>query len=281
MSVKITADSTGDLSPALCQKYNITVAPLSVIVDGQVYKDGAGITAAEIFAAADAGKSVKTAAVNRYEYEELFSALLKKYGQVVHICMSGAMSSCYSDACEAAEAVGNVYVVDSRSLSTGTGMLALKAAEMAREGADAPAIAEALRGMTDLVCASFTVRDIDYLRRGGRCGGLAAMGAKLMHIRPSIEVKNGGMLPGRKYRGSYEHYLKHYMDDLFEEVPDPDPARAFVTHSPCDDGMAEFATEYLRASGRFEEVLETDAGATVCVHCGPNTLGVLFMRKHA
>jgi len=279
MRIRITADSTCDLSPELLRKYDIAMAPLSVIIDGEVFHDGVDVTPRDVFRAAEAGKSVRTAAVNTYEYKEFFGTQLRDCDQLVHICISSEFSTCYADACEAAAETGNVFVVDSRNLSTGSGLLALEGAEMAAEGMDGETIAETLRGKTGLVDASFVVRTIDYLRRGGRCSGLEALGAKLLHIRPSIVVRDGKMHPGDKYRGRYEHYLKHYIQDALEDDRMIDFRRVFITHSPSEEGLVRFAIDTVKSYGLFQEVLETMAGCTVCTHCGPDTLGIMFMRK--
>ncbi len=279
MKVRITADSTCDLSPELIRKYGISIAPLSVIIDGQVFHDGVDVTPRDIFRAVDAGKSVRTAAVNTYEYREFFTEQLKTCDQVVHVCISSEFSTCYSDAMEAARQMENVFIVDSRNLSTGSGLLVMEGTEMIANGMDGKKIAESLQARTDLVDASFVVHSIDYLRRGGRCSGLEALGAKMLHIRPSIVVKDGKMHPGEKYRGRYEHYLKHYIDDALENDGTIDFTRAFITHSPSEEGMVRFAIDTVKSYGLFKEVLETMAGCTVCTHCGPDTLGILFMRK--
>ncbi len=279
MKVKITSDSTCDLGPELVEKYNVTIAPLSVIIDGRSYKDGVDVTPENIFRAVDQGKKVQTAAVNQFEYEELFRGLLEGNESIVHFCISREMSSCYADACEAAKKLGNVYVIDSRNLSTGIGLLVLEACEMAAMGRTAAEIFDAVNARRDKVVATFTVQDIGYLYRGGRCSGLEALGAKMLRIRPEIEVVDGKMRPGRKYRGSYEHYLKHYIRDVLKDVEDADYKRVFITHSPCEAGMVDFAAECLREYGHFREILDTTAGGTISVHCGPNTLGILFMRK--
>ncbi len=279
MKVKISADSTCDLGPELAEKYNVTIVPLSVIINGNSYKDGVDVTPEVIFRAVDQGKKVQTAAVNQFEYEQVFSSLLKENDAVVHFCISSEMSSCYADACEAAGRVGNVHVVDTRNLSTGMGLLVLEACELAAMGKSAEEIFDYVQSRTDKVVATFTVQDVGYLYRGGRCSGLEALGAKMLKIRPAIEVHDGKMGPSGKYRGSYEHYLKHYIRDQLKKVEDPDYKRVFITHSPCEDGMTEFAAECLREYGHFREVLDTTAGGTICVHCGPNTLGILFMKK--
>ena len=279
MKIRMTADSTCDLSPELLRKYDIALAPLSVIIDGEVFHDGVDVTPRDVFRAADAGKSVRTAAVNAYEYKEFFGKQLRNCDQLVHICISSEFSTCYADACEAAAETGNVFVVDSRNLSTGSGLLALEGMEMAEKGMDGEAVAEALRGKTGLVDTSFVVRTIDYLRRGGSCSGLEALGAKMLHIRPSIVVRDGKMHPGDKYRGRYEHYLKHYIQDALADDRMIDFRRVFITHSPSEEGLVRFAIDTVKSYGLFQEVVETMAGCTVCTHCGPDTLGIIFMRK--
>ena len=281
MKIRMTADSTCDLTPELIRKYSIGIVPLSVIIDGEVFHDGVDVTPRDIFRAAEAGKSVRTAAVNTYEYKEFFKEQLKNCDQLVHVCLSSEFSTSYADAVEASREVKNVFVVDSRNLSTGSGLLVLEGIRMIREeGAeDGSALAEALRARTGLVCSSFVLRTIDYLRRGGRCSGLEALGAKMLHIRPSIIVADGKMHPGEKYRGRYEHYLKHYIRDVLENDSSIDFSRVFVVHSPSEEGLVRFAIDTVKSYGLFREVLEAMAGCTICTHCGPDTLGLMFMRK--
>ena len=194
MQIRMTADSTSDLTPEILRKYDIGIAPLSVIINGEVFHDGIDVTPRDIFRAAEAGQSVRTAAVNTYEYKEFFRNQLKNCDQLVHICLGSGFSTCYSDAVEAAAEVGNVFVVDSRNLTTGSGMLVLEGIRMIQNGAaDGKTVAEALQAKTGLVSTSFVVRTIDYLRRGGRCSGLEALGAKMLHIRPSILVQRGAL----------------------------------------------------------------------------------------
>ncbi len=280
MKIRMTADSTCDLTPELIRKYEIGVVPLSVVIDGEVFHDGVDVTPRDIFRAAESGKSVRTAAVNTFEYREFFEKELKNCDQLVHVCLGSGFSSCYSDAVEASRETGSVFVVDSRNLSTGSGLLVLEGLRMIREGAeDGKAIAEALQAKTGLVNASFVLRTVDYLRRGGRCTGLEALGAKMLHIRPSIVVQDGKMRPGEKYRGRFEHYLKHYIEDLLENDSNIDFRRVFVVHSPSEDGLARFAIDTVKSYGLFREVLEAMAGCTICTHCGPDTLGLMFMNK--
>ena len=281
MKIRMTADSTCDLTPELIRKYSIGIAPLSVIIDGEVFHDGVDVSPRDIFRAAEAGKSVRTAAVNTYEYREFFTEQLKSCDQLVHVCLSSEFSTSYADAVEAAREVKNVFVVDSRNLSTGSGLLVIEGLRMMKEEGvgDGAAIAEALRAKTGLVNSSFVLRTVDYLRRGGRCSGLEALGAKMLHIRPSIIVSDGRMHPGEKYRGRYEHYLKHYIRDILEKEENIDYSRVFVVHSPSEEGLVRFAIDTVKSYGLFREVLEAMAGCTICTHCGPDTLGLMFMRK--
>ena len=280
MKIRMTADSTCDLTPELIRKYEIGIAPLSVIIDGEVFHDGVDVTPRDIFRAAEAGKSVRTAAVNTYEYKEFFKEQLKNCDQLVHICLGSGFSTCYSDAMEASREMNNVFVVDSHNLSTGSGLLVLEGIRMIKEGTeDGGKVAEALQARTGLVNASFVLRTTDYLRRGGRCSGLEALGAKMLHIRPSIVVKDGKMRPGEKYRGRYEHYLKHYIAEVLKDDSNIDFQRAFVIHSPSEEGLVRFAIDTVKSYGLFREVLEAMAGGTICTHCGPETLGLMFMMK--
>ena len=282
MQIRMTADSTSDLTPEILRKYEIGIAPLSVIINGEVFHDGIDVTPRDIFRAAEAGQSVRTAAVNTYEYKEFFRNQLKNCDQLVHICLGSGFSTCYSDAVEAAAEVGNVFVVDSRNLTTGSGMLVLEGIRMIREGAaDGKAVAEALQAKTGLVSTSFVVRTIEYLPRGGRGRGLEALGAKMLHIRPSIVVPDGKMHPGEKYRGRYEHYLKHYIRDVLENDSRIDFNRVFVVHSPSEEGLVRFAIDTVKSYGLFREVTEAMAGCTICTHCGPDTLGLIFMHKES
>ena len=282
MQIRMTADSTSDLTPEILRKYDIGIAPLSVIINGEVFHDGIDVTPRDIFRAAEAGQSVRTAAVNTYEYKEFFRNQLKNCDQLVHICLGSGFSTCYSDAVEAAAEVGNVFVVDSRNLTTGSGMLVLEGIRMIQNGAaDGKTVAEALQAKTGLVSTSFVVRTIDYLRRGGRCSGLEALGAKMLHIRPSIVVQDGKMHPGEKYRGRYEHYLKHYIRDVLENDSRIDFNRVFVVHSPSEEGLVRFAIDTVKSYGLFREVTEAMAGCTICTHCGPDTLGLIFMHKES
>jgi DegV family protein with EDD domain len=276
--IKITADSTCDLSPKILRTYAITLIPLYTMVDAASYKDGVDITPADVFRHSEAGRRVRTAAVNPLDYERVFGQYAKEFDAVIHISIGAAFSSCYQNALDAARRFPNVHVVDSMNLSTGSGLVAMEAAEMAALGMDAEEIVRRLQTSIPLVDASFVIDNLDYLKRGGRCSGLEAVGARLLQIKPCIEVVNGAMKVGAKYRGSFTHCLEHYARDRLAGRQDIDFRRVFITHPACAPGVVGLISDLVKSIAPFEEVLETRAGCTVSNHCGPETLGILFKR---
>lgn len=279
MKIRVTADSTCDLSPELRAKYGITIVPLTVMLGDDAFHDGVDITPEGIIAAVDAGKTCKTAAVNVYEYEELFRSVREECDAVIHLCIGKKFSVCYNNACQAAQQCDNVYVVDSGNLTVGIGMLAMDAVDMAQAGKTPQEIVRALEEERDLIDTSFVLDQVDYLRNGGRCSGVAALGVKLLQIKPCIEVENGAMIVGKKYRGSFVRSLGHYIEDKLADREQIDFSRIFLAHCSCEPGVAEQMLEYLGSVADFKETLVCTAGSTICCHCGPNTLGIIFKRK--
>lgn len=276
--IKITADSTCDLSPEILQKNGIALAPIYTMVNGESYRDGVDIAPADVFRHTEAGRSVRTAAFNPDDYGELFDRFAWDHDAVIHISIGAAFSTCHQNALAAARRFKNVFVVDSRNLSTGSGHIALDAAEMARDGLRACEIVRRLQTAIPLVDASFVVDSLEYLKRSGRCSGLEAVGAKLLQIKPCIEVVNGGMKVGARYRGSFPHCLEHYVRDRLYKRRDIDCRRAFITHPGCAPETVRLVTDLVKSLAPFEEVLETQAGCTISTHCGPETLGILIKR---
>lgn len=278
--IKITADSTCDLSIDILRDLDITLVPLHITVGEQTYRDGVDITPTDIFHYVDVeGKICQTSAVNIYEYEHIFNELAPKYEAIIHICLGSGFSSSYQNATIAARNFKNVYVLDSQNLSTGSGHLVYEAALMAKEGVDAQTICRSLGELIPKVDASFVIDQLDYLYKGGRCSGLQAFGSKVMQIRPCIEVVDGKMKVGKKYRGSFENSLRRYVRDRIHDEQKIDFRRVFITHPMCSKETVEMVKEILSDDGRFEEIIETSAGCTISSHCGPNTLGILFIRK--
>ena len=276
----ISSDSTCDLSAELKERYDIKIIPLGVTLGDKVYRDGVDINPDEIYAHhAKTGELPKTTAANVGECIDYFADLTKDGAAVIHFTISSTMSSTYSNACLAAEEFENVYVVDSKNLSTGGGLQVVAAAEMAKSGMTAPEIVAELEKISPCVDASFVIDSLEYLHKGGRCSALAMLGANLLKLKPCIEVKNGVMGVGKKYRGAYGRVLTEYVNERLANVNDIDTSRVFVTHAGSDPEIVDAVVEQVKATGIFKEVFLTRAGCTVSSHCGANTLGVLFIRK--
>ena len=280
MNIKILSDSTCDLSPEQLSAHNIDLARLTVIKNDEGFVDGLTITPADIFAhVANGGELCSTTANNIGDYSDLFSKYADEYDGVILITIGSGFSSCYQNACLAAEDFPNVRVIDSQNLSTGQGLVVLKACELAKTATDLDALAEELRAYTAKVEASFLVDKLDYLVKGGRCSAAAALGANLLNLKPCIEVKDGKMTVVKKYRGKYEKCLASYVKERLADRKDLDNGTIFVTQTVIgDDGYAA-VLKAVNEYGKFENIYETTAGCTVSCHCGPGTLGVLFVRK--
>jgi DegV family protein with EDD domain len=236
MNIKIISDSTCDLSQELLTQHNITLMPLTIVKDGKEYKDNVTLTPAEIFAHVAAGGSLcTTAAINMTEYAELFGKYTKDYDGVLHINISSEFSSCYQNASLAADEFDNVRVVDSRNLSTGHGLVVLKAVELAKTCTSLDELKAQLDEFTSKVEASFLLSRLDYMVKGGRCSAVAALGANLLNLKPCIEVKNGKMSVVKKYRGNYAKCLSTYVKDRLANRDDVDKETLFVTRTPVTD----------------------------------------------
>lgn len=278
MSVKIIADSTCDLPEALLTQYDITILPLSIVKDGQFYRDRIEITPQDVFAHVDAGGALcSTAAVNVSEFTDCFAQYSSRYDAVICITLSAEMSSCYQNACLAAASFSNVYAVDSRNLSSAQGLIALDAARLAAEGYAGHEIVRILNEETGKVQSSFLLDRLDYMRKGGRCSAVAALGANLMHLKPCIAVKDGKMGVVKKYRGSFEHCMVQYTKELLEQSPNSRGDIAIVVHPAADRAAVDATLLTLKEDGRFKAVYEARTGCTVACHCGANTIGVMFM----
>ena len=280
MRYQITSDSTCDLSPEQLEKYNIRLLSLYVDMDGRTLRDGVDVKPDDIYAHVAAGGGLpKTAAVNMADYVRAFTELSAKNDFVIHVCISMDFSCCYQNAKLAAADFDNVYVVDSRNLSTGHGLVVLEAERMAREGMESEAIVAALEALTGRVEASFILDRLDYMKMGGRCSAVTLLGANLLRLRPCIEVRDGKMGVGKKYRGSFEKCLVQYITDKLGGRTDLELRRVFITHSGLPEQTVQKAVETVQRLQKFEEIDVTRAGCTVSSHCGPGTIGVLFIRK--
>lgn len=280
MKIKILSDSTCDLSPELLSQHNITLVPLTVVKDGQEYSDGITITPQDIFAYVAAGGSLcSTAAINAEDYKEIFSKYVNDYDGVVHINIGSGFSCCHQNACLAAEEFDNVICIDSANLSTGQGLVVLKACELAQSCESLSQLKEALDAFTPKVEASFLLDRLDYMVKGGRCSAAAALGANLLNLKPCIEVKDGKMSVVKKYRGNYAKCLSTYVKDRIGNREDLLRNTLFVTRTPVSTECEAAVAEAVSQSPKFENTYWTVASCTISCHCGPGTLGVLFVRK--
>ena len=254
---------------------------MGVTLGDKTYRDGVDITPDDIYEHhRKTGELPKTTAANVGECIDFFRPFAEAAKTVIHFTISSEMSSTYNNTCLAASEFENVYVIDSRNLSTGGGLLVVAAAEMANSGLEAKKIVEKIEELKANVDASFIIDSLDYLHKGGRCSALSVLGANLLKLKPCIEVKNGTMGVGKKYRGKYADVIKDYVLERLGDGSDIDLDRVFVTHAGCDEAIVNSVVELVKNTLPFKEVFVTRASCTISAHCGADTLGVLFVRKH-
>ena len=277
--VKILADSTCDLSPELIAQYGIGIIPLYVHLGEEEFRDGVDITPEQLYKWSDEHNTTpKTAAPGIEDIE----ALLDKEGsdEYVIFTISSSMSSSYTNCTLAAddlEITDRVFVIDSQNLSTGIALLVLKAAQMAAQGRSGSEIAQEIGKIRGKVRASFVIDTLTYLYRGGRCSGLSAFFGSALRLHPRIAVAEGAMHPEKKYRGRSAKVVLDYVWGMEQDLKAAQGDRMFHTTSGCDRQIVESVRSYLEGLHHFDEILETRAGAVVSSHCGPGTLGVLFI----
>ena len=281
MRIKITADSTCDLPPDLVSRYNIGITPLYIMKDETPYKDRLEISVSDIFEYVESGAGMtRSSAINVSEYHDYFSQWLKECDAIIHISISNHISVCCQNARLAALDFDNVYVVDSLNLSTGSGHIVLDAAIMAESGMPIDRIIEELEILVESVEASFVIGTLKYLHKGGRCSGLAALGANLLKLNPCIEVKDGKMDVGKKYRGSFEKIILQYVEDKLSGRDGIDSRRIFVTYPPTmASSLISDIVDMIKSIMDFDEIICCEAGCVISNHCGPICVGILFYRK--
>lgn len=281
--VKIISDSTCDLSRELIAKYNVAIIPLHILLGEEEYEDGRNISPEEIYEWSDANKTTpKTSAVGMDTALAVMKPFLDAQDELVVFCISEQMSTTGNVlrmAAQELEAEDRVSVVDSANLSTGIGLLVIEAAIMAKEGRSREEIVSRIEELKPLVRASFVVDTLTYLYRGGRCSGLAALAGGMLKLHPKIVVKDGKMGVDKKYRGKLSMAILNYVRDMEEALRAARPERVFITHSGCDGELVDEVRSYLASLDVFAEILETRAGGVISSHCGPGTLGVLFISK--
>ena len=277
MKIAISAESTLDLSKELIKQYDVHVIPFTVLLGEEAYLDGE-ISSQDIFDYVDKTKVLpRTSAINEFQYREFFKNLFAEgYDAIIHFSLSSEISSSCSQAIEAAKKFDNVYVIDSRSLSTGIALEVIYASKLAKKGVAAREIVEKVNARIPYVQASFVIQTLEYLHKGGRCSGLARFGAAILRIKPQIIVSEGKMAPAKRYFGRKTQVIAAYCRDTLEQFANPDLSVAFVTHTLATPEMVAVAIDALRERG-FKTIYETTAGATITSHCGPQTLGILFI----
>lgn len=274
--IAISSDSAIDITKDLREKFDIRTVPFSIIMGEEADFDDDG-TSKKIFAYTEkTGKLARTAAVNEAQCEAHFSKLLEEYDFIIHFTISSDMSASYANAVSASKKFSNVFVIDSRELSTGIALEAIYARRLASKGVPAEEIVSEVKARIPFVQASFACEAVDYLYKGGRCSSLAALGANILKIRPQIIVKDGKMIQGKKFRGSMKKWVPQYIDETLRDFPNPDHSLVFCTYSSAPEEVQELATGLLRKAG-FKEIYLTTAGGTVSCHCGPQTLGILYI----
>ena len=281
MKVKISSDSACDLPEEMLEAYDIAIAPMTVTLGERSGHDGIDIVPDDIYDyVKSSGSLPKTSAVSVGEYTEFFRKARASGNELVHISIGSHFSASWQNACLAAEEVGGVWVVDSENLSSGQGLMVLRAAELSQEGKSAAEIAEECQKMSNLIETSFVLDTIDYLYKGGRCSAVSALSASLLHIKPCIEVHDGTMAPGEKYHGNFHHAVMEYLENHLKDRQDIDLKRIVVCRTNVDDATFREACEMVkRLCPNVGEIIEARAGATITTHCGPNCLGVLFVRN--
>ena len=283
MSVKILSDSTCDLSKELVERYDIEILPLHIVLGEAEYKDGEEISPDEIYEWADANKTTpKTSAIAITDVMDAYEKWLKEYDEIVIFSISGKMSTTVNVmrmAADELEVEDRVFVVDSENLSTGNGLLVIEAAIMAKEGKRAKEIEAYVNEVKPRVKASFVVDTLTYLHRGGRCSGVAALAGGALKLHPKIMVEEGGMKPDKKYRGKMRKVILDYAKEMEEQLLGAKKDRVFITHSGCEAEVLESVKEYLESINHFDEILITRAGGVISSHCGPGTLGVLYIEQ--
>ena len=276
MKIAVSAESTVDLPVEILKEFDIKTLPFHVFLGDEDGLDGE-ITPNRIIEFVDeTGKLPKTGAVNRFQFEEHFNNLKKEYDAVIHFSLSSELSSAYENAVAAAGEFTNVYVVDTRTLSTGIALLCIYARKLAESGEDIKDIYEKCLKRIPYVQASFVLKRLDYLYKGGRCSGLAFFGANILRLRVQILLKDGKMSPGKKYRGNFNHCAVNYVNDVLDQFDNPDLSEVFITYTTAEDELVEKIKEILTERG-FKNVRATHAGATITSHCGENCLGILFI----
>jgi DegV family protein with EDD domain len=278
--IKITSDSVCDLPASLLKHHNIDIIPLIVSLGDAQEEDVGGLPEKIYDFVAKTKSTPKTSARSAKEYQDFFTKHKPEGGSLIHFSISAELSVSNQNAEAAAKQMENVFVIDTRSLSTGIGILVMNAVQLADEGIPAEEIVKIIEERKQHVQCSFVVKDLTYLHRGGRCSGTSRLFAAVLMLKPQILVENGKMAPGKKYMGTFDHCLKKYVNDILEKYNNPDLDYCFVTHTKMDNPkLVEETIAAVKAKYPFKNIIETIAGGTITAHCGKDTLGVIYYNK--
>ena len=280
MKIKITSDSTCDLSDEILEKYNISIVPLNIEKGGALFKDSIDIFPEDIFKYVNNGGELpKTSAVNPIEYKEFFDKFTKDYDAIIHINIGSGFSSCYQNASITAMEYENVFVVDSKNITTGQGNVVLEAAIRAENNNSVEDILKHLENLIPKIKTSFILDNLEYLAKGGRCSSVIALGSSILKLKPTIEVENGKMIVGKKYRGSFKKVVENYMEDKLKNLDELEKNRVFITTTIKDKNLVENIKNEILKVDYFEKTYDSTAGCTISCHCGENTLGIVFIER--
>ncbi len=280
MNIKITADSTCDLSEELLRQWNISLMPMHILMGGESYLDGVTVHPADVFAhVKNGGQAPKSAAANLVEYTDFFAPFAKEYDAVIHISVGSKFSSCFQNARLAAQEFDNVSVVDSENICTGQGYLVLRAAKWAADGLSAKNICMRLQSLAKRVELSFVLNQLDFMAKSGRCSGVLAFGANILGIKPSLAVIDSELKVVKKYRGSLPICVGKYIADQLDGRDDIDNSMVFISSCEPKPGCMDAIKAGLRKYGKFEHIIETNIGTTIGGYSGPGTIGIVFAKK--
>ena len=280
--VAIFVDSTADLNKEHYQKHNINVVPLLVNIGGKAYKDGLEIDSELLYKlVAEHGELPTTAAVPPYTFVEAFKPFIDKGYDIFYVGIGGKLSATLQSVVLAAQEFpeGRVFYSDSNNLSSGSGLLALKAVQYRDEGKSASEIKQLVDAHAAKVNSVFAIETLDYLHKGGRCSGTAKVLGRLFHIHPLIKVTDGKLIVYKKPRGRMSAALDELVSELKGHLPNVDMDQIMVTHAGVDQANLDYLVRELSQIVEAKKIVVTHAGGVISSHCGYGTIGVLYIRK--
>lgn len=284
MKIALSTESSADLIPELVEKYKAHIISYTVTLGETEHKDGVDLTGKELIDfTIKTGKLGRTSAINVNEYTQYFQSIFDEgYDEVIHIALSsGITSSCQNAFLAAEEFGGKVKIIDSLSLSTGLSLLAIYAGKLIEAGKSADEVVKLVKERVPGNQTSFCFESVEFLYKGGRCSAMARFGANLLKLRPQIIMHSdtGKMDSGKKFRGPVKKWVMDYVEETLKSYPNFDKEAVFITHTIYgeeDRQVLDMVRARLKEAG-FRNIYEALAGATISCHCGPNTLGILYM----